>query len=107
MLLRRDREQSVIDEALCAARSGRGEVLAIIGEAGVGKSALLAYAEDQLQIALLLAERRTTREAGAALFLSPKTVEAHVTAIFSKLDLGPTPNDHRRVLAVLTYLRRA
>ncbi|HXY44699.1 MAG TPA: AAA family ATPase, partial [Acidimicrobiales bacterium] len=46
MLVGRDREQSVIDKSLAAARSGRGEVLAIVGEAGIGKSALLAYAED-------------------------------------------------------------
>ena len=37
----------MIDELLLAARSGRGEVLAIVGEAGIGKSALLAYAEDR------------------------------------------------------------
>lgn len=59
------------------------------------------------EVLKLMAEGRTNQAIGERLFLSPKTVEAHVTAIFSKLDLGPTPNDHRRVLAVLTYLRRA
>ena len=47
MLVGREREQSTIDRLLAAARSGRGEVLAIVGEAGIGKSALLAYAEDR------------------------------------------------------------
>ncbi|MBO0701446.1 MAG: response regulator transcription factor [Candidatus Dormibacteraeota bacterium] len=55
----------------------------------------------------LMAEGRTNQAISERLFLSPKTIEAHVTAIFSKLDLDPTPNDHRRVLAVLHYLRHA
>lgn len=42
----------------------------------------------ELQIALLLAERRTTREAGAALFLSPKTVEYHLRSIYRKLGVS-------------------
>ncbi len=42
----------------------------------------------ELQIALLLAEGRTTREAAAALFLSPKTVEYHLRHVYTKLDIS-------------------
>ncbi|HXY44897.1 MAG TPA: helix-turn-helix transcriptional regulator, partial [Acidimicrobiales bacterium] len=42
----------------------------------------------ELQIALLLAERRTTREAAAALFLSPKTVEYHLRSVYRKLGVA-------------------
>ncbi len=37
--------------------------------------------------------------------ITERAVEKHVTSIFSKLDLTATPGDHRRVLAVLTYLK--
>jgi DNA-binding NarL/FixJ family response regulator len=53
----------------------------------------------------LMAEGRSNSGIGNKLFLSPKTVEAHVHAIFTKLDLVPAADDHRRVLAVLAYLR--
>jgi hypothetical protein len=39
------------------------------------------------------------------LFLSPKTIETHVNRIFLKLGLMPAPDDHRRFLAVLAFLR--
>ena len=53
----------------------------------------------------LMAEGRTNRAIAAELFLSERAVERHVTSIFSKLDLPATGQDHRRVLAVLAYLR--
>jgi DNA-binding NarL/FixJ family response regulator/class 3 adenylate cyclase len=52
----------------------------------------------------LMAEGRTNQAISERLFLSPKTVETHVGAIFSKLGLLPAADDHRRVLAVLLYL---
>jgi DNA-binding NarL/FixJ family response regulator len=52
-----------------------------------------------------MAEGRSNPAIGARLFLTPKTVETHVARIFSKLGLQPTASDHRRVLAVITYLR--
>lgn len=63
--------------------------------------------EREKDVLRLMAEGRTNQAISERLYLSPKTIEAHVTAIFSKLQLDPTPNDHRRVLAVLTYLRHA
>jgi DNA-binding NarL/FixJ family response regulator len=53
----------------------------------------------------LMAEGRSNSAIGSILHLSEKTVEGHVRSIFMKLDLEPTEEDHRRVLAVLTYLR--
>jgi DNA-binding NarL/FixJ family response regulator len=52
-----------------------------------------------------MAEGRSNGAIGRDLHLSPKTVETHVGAIFSKLGLEPAADDHRRVLAVLAYLR--
>ncbi len=53
----------------------------------------------------LMAAGRSNLAIGQKLFLSPKTVEAHVRSIFGKLQLEPAPDDHRRILAVLAYLR--
>ncbi len=53
----------------------------------------------------LMAEGRSNRGICEKLFVSPKTVETHVNSIFLKLDLAPAPDDHRRVLAVLAFLR--
>ena len=52
-----------------------------------------------------MAEGRTNRAIAEELFISERAVERHVTAIFSKLDLPTGEQDHRRVLAVLAYLR--
>jgi DNA-binding NarL/FixJ family response regulator len=52
----------------------------------------------------LMAQGRSNRAVGQALFLSEKTVEAHIRSIFTKLDLAATSDDNRRVRAVLAYL---
>jgi DNA-binding NarL/FixJ family response regulator len=53
----------------------------------------------------LMAEGRSNNAIAEALVVTERAVEKHVTSIFSKLNLPPTAEDHRRVLAVLTYLR--
>lgn len=53
----------------------------------------------------LMAEGRTNASIAAALFVTPRTVEAHTTRIFEKLGLAAAPDVHRRVTAVLAYLR--
>jgi DNA-binding NarL/FixJ family response regulator len=57
------------------------------------------------EILALMAEGRSNRGICQKLFLSPKTVESHVHNIFSKLGITAAADDHRRVLAVLAYLR--
>ncbi len=52
-----------------------------------------------------MAEGRSNQAIAARMFLSDRAVERHVTAIFSKLRLSTAPDSHRRVLAVVTYLR--
>jgi DNA-binding NarL/FixJ family response regulator len=53
----------------------------------------------------LMAEGRSNRAIADALVISGRAVEKHVTSIFTKLNLPPAPEDHRRVLAVLAFLR--
>jgi DNA-binding NarL/FixJ family response regulator len=55
----------------------------------------------------LMAEGRSNNAIAEALVVTERAVEKHVTSIFSKLDLVPAVEDHRRVLAVLAYLRSA
>jgi len=53
----------------------------------------------------LVAEGMSNRAMAARLFVTERTVEAHVTQILLKLGLAESPGQHRRVLAVLTFLR--
>ncbi|NEA38222.1 response regulator transcription factor [Streptomyces sp. SID11385] len=57
------------------------------------------------EVLALMAEGRTNSGVAKALVVSDGAVEKHVSNIFMKLGLSPSEGDHRRVLAVLTYLR--
>ena len=70
-----------------------------------GPSALDELTERERDVLALIAEGRSNRGISGRLYLSPKTIEAHVKHIFMKLGVDESPDDHRRVLAVLAYLR--
>lgn len=53
----------------------------------------------------LMAEGRSNSAIAANLVISERAVEKHVTGIFGKLDLPPSADDHRRILAVVAYLQ--
>ena len=57
------------------------------------------------QVLELMAEGRSNRGIAEALVVTPHAVEKHVTSLFSKLGVSGAAEDHRRVLAVLTFLR--
>ncbi len=62
--------------------------------------------ERECEVLKAMAEGRTNAEIAAEMFVSERAVERHVTAIFQKLNLASEDGGHRRVLAVLTYLRQ-
>ena len=66
---------------------------------------LAVLTDRERDVLALMAEGRSNKAICAQLFLSPKTVEAHVKHIFMKLGIDESPDDHRRVRAVLAYLR--
>jgi DNA-binding NarL/FixJ family response regulator len=66
---------------------------------------LAELTEREREVLALMAEGRSNKAICAQLFLSPKTIEAHVKHIFMKLGIDESADDHRRVLAVLAYLR--
>jgi DNA-binding NarL/FixJ family response regulator len=61
--------------------------------------------EREREVLGLIAEGMSNKAIAARLFVTERTVEAHVTQIFQKLGLPESPDQHRRVLAVLAFLR--
>jgi serine/threonine-protein kinase len=67
--------------------------------------ALEELTQREREVLALMAEGRSNKGICERLFLSPKTVEAHVKHILMKLGIEGSGADHRRVLAVLAFLR--
>jgi DNA-binding NarL/FixJ family response regulator len=69
--------------------------------------ALARLTPREREVLALMAEGRTNVGIAKRLYLSERTVETHVASILAKLDLATSEEDHRRVLAVVAYLRGA
>lgn len=103
---------SDLDEFRAAVRSvGNGgsvidpDVITRLVGRSRARDAIADLTERERVVLAMMAQGRSNIAISERLGLSPKTVEAHVHSIFGKLELEPAPDDHRRVLAVLTYLR--
>ena len=86
---------SVLDPAVVAQ---------LVGQRRKGDDPLEHLTERELQVLALMAEGRSNKAIGERLFITEHTVEKHVKSIFGSLRLPPSPDDHRRVLAVVRFL---
>jgi serine/threonine-protein kinase len=94
-LRRIDEDECVLDPTIVARLIGRPR----------DESPLHELTDREREVLALMAEGHSNEGICNTLFLSPKTVETHVRHILLKLGIGETPGYHRRVLAVLAYLR--
>ena len=92
-------------------RVGRGDsvldplvVEQLVGRPRRGNVPLEHLTDREREVLALMAEGRSNRAIAERLFVTEHTVEKHVKNIFGTLRLPPSPDDHRRVLAVVTYL---
>jgi DNA-binding NarL/FixJ family response regulator len=111
--LLKDRIMDVADFVASVERVGAGgtaldpEVVAQLLSRRRAGSPLDALSARELEVLGLMAEGRSNAAIAASLVLTVGAVEKHVANILTKLRLPPSSEDHRRVLAVLTYLREA
>lgn len=81
------------------------EVVTQLFSASRHSDALEALTPREREVLAMMAEGRSNSAIAKALVVSDRAIEKHVANIFTKLNLPPSGTDHRRVLAVLTYLR--
>jgi DNA-binding NarL/FixJ family response regulator len=109
--LLKDRVGNLAEFVDALERVGRGgsavdpEVVSTLLGRGRGPGPLDELTPRERQVLELMAEGRSNAAIAERLVLTEKTVEGNVRIILSKLGLEPAAEDHRRVLAVLTYLR--
>jgi len=95
-LRRVDEGETVVDPTIVSRLFGRHR----------DNDPLAALSAREHEVLALVAEGRSNKAIGTQLHLADRTVEAHITQIFLKLGVDSSPDSHRRVLAVLTFLRR-
>jgi DNA-binding NarL/FixJ family response regulator len=76
----------------------------LVGRRRQADNPLEHLTERELEVLALMAEGRSNKAIAERLFVSEHTVEKHIKNIFGTLRLPLSPDDHRRVLAVVTYL---
>jgi len=109
--LLKDRVSDLGELATSVRRIGEGGsaidpavVAQLVGQRRKGDTPLEHLTERELDVLALMAEGRSNKAIGQRLYITEHTVEKHVKNIFATLRLPPSADDHRRVLAVVTFL---
>jgi DNA-binding NarL/FixJ family response regulator len=109
--LLKDRVSDLEELAASVRRIGEGSsvldpavVAQLVGQRRKGDTPLDDLTERELEVLALMAEGRSNKAIGERLFITEHTVEKHVKNIFATLRLPQSQDDHRRVLAVVTFL---
>ena len=109
--LLKDRVSDLDELATSVRRIGEGGsvldpsvVAQLVGQRRSSDDPLEDLTERELEVLALMAEGRSNKAIGEALFITEHTVEKHVKSIFGALRLPQSPDDHRRVLAVVKFL---
>jgi DNA-binding NarL/FixJ family response regulator len=106
----KDRVADIADLVDALHRIADGETVIdqqLVAELTTGQGLLSSLTPREREVLALLAQGRTDRGIAQILFVTRKTVEAHVRSIFDKLDLPVADTENRRIHAVLTYLRES
>lgn len=109
--LLKERVSDLTDLAASIERIGEGGsvldpavVAQLVGRPRRGDNPLDRLTDREREVLALMAEGRSNKGIAEQLVVTEHTVEKHVKSIFATLRLPPSPDDHRRVLAVITYL---